>query len=114
MNAVLQQALSEALGALAEDILANKRAKGWRVTDSASWTEPDHIPAVLALLHSEVSEALEAFRNDERAGFAEELADVLIRLLGLAHGLGIDLGAEVTAKVEKNRQRAYQHGGKRI
>jgi hypothetical protein len=58
--------------------------------------------------------ALEAFRHDDRANFAEELADVLIRLVGLAHGLGIDLGAETWAKVEANKARPFQHGGKRL
>lgn len=99
------------LGSAVHDI---KVAKGWSITTSESWHDKHEIPAVLTLIHSEVSEACEAFRRDDRAGFQEELADVLIRVVGLAHGMGIDLGAEVLAKVEKNRGREYRHGGKRL
>lgn len=72
------------------------------------------VPAVLALIHSEVSEALEAFRKDDRDNFAEELADVVIRTLDCAGGLGIDLEKAVLAKLEKNRGRGFRHGGKRV
>lgn len=71
-------------------------------------------PRILALIHSEASEALEAFRKDDRENFAEELADVLIRVLDCGGGLGIDLDATVAAKLEKNRSRGYKHGGKRV
>jgi NTP pyrophosphatase (non-canonical NTP hydrolase) len=106
--------LSAAVRNLGAAILENKVAKGWTVTTPERWAETDHVPAVLALVHSEVSEALEAFRHDDRANFAEELADVMIRIVGLAHGLGIDLGTEMLAKVEKNRAREFKHGGKRL
>jgi NTP pyrophosphatase (non-canonical NTP hydrolase) len=72
------------------------------------------IPAVLALITSEVSEALEAFRKRDRANFEEEIADVLIRVLDCAHGLGIDLEPVVLAKIEANRNRGFRHGGKVI
>lgn len=106
--------LSRELAALGGTILEIKLAKGWTVTTPGCWPDENQIPADLALIHSEVSEALEAFRLGDRAHFAEELADVLIRVVGLAHGLEIDLGAEAIAKVEKNRARAFKHGGKRL
>lgn len=71
---------------------------------------PFKIPAFLALIHSEVSEALEAFRVGDRDHFAEELADVLIRVVHCAHGLGINLGPEVIDKVARNRTRGHRHG----
>jgi len=67
-----------------------------------------------SLIHSEVSEALEAFRRGDRDEFAAELADVLIRTVGLAYGLGIDVGVAMTAKMTANRAREHRHGGKRI
>lgn len=72
------------------------------------------IPAVLALITSEVSEALEGFRKGDRANFEEEIADVMIRCLDLCAGLGIDIDAQITAKLEKNKLRGHRHGGKLV
>ena len=44
----------------------------------------------------------------------EELADVIIRTIGLAHGMDIDLEDQVMIKMEKNRAREIKHGNKRI
>jgi NTP pyrophosphatase (non-canonical NTP hydrolase) len=60
------------------------------------------------------AEALETYRHNAIVSFAEELADIAIRLLDLASGLGIDLGAEIVTKLEKNRKRAHRHGGKTL
>lgn len=109
-----QSPLSREFAALGVIIHETKLAKGWTVTTPESWADDNQIPADLALIHSELSEALEAFREGDPGHFGEELADVLIRVLGLAHGLGIDLGAEMLAKVEENRDRAFKHGGKRL
>lgn len=64
----------------------------------------------LMLIVSELGEALEALRNDDRENFAEELADVAIRLADLCGGIGIDLESEIKQKMEKNRKRGYKHG----
>ena len=42
------------------------------------------------------------------------LADVLIRVLDCASGLGLDMDAAVQAKIEKNKTRGFRHGGKRV
>lgn len=107
-------ALGEALHDLGAEIVAINAENGWKVTTPGSWDEEYKVPAVLALIHSEVSEALEAYRMGDRLGFAEELADTLIRVLDLAHGLGIDLGREVVEKLATNRTRGYRHGDKRV
>jgi len=96
------------------EIHANKLRHGWKVTTSEDWEDNHEIPAVLMLIVSEVAEALEAFRKSDRSNFEEELADVGIRLIGLSHGMGIDLKAAILAKVEKNRHREFKHGGKRV
>lgn len=87
---------------------------GWEVPTPLTWDDRDRVPALLALIHSEVSEALEAFRKDDRENFIEELADVVIRTVDLGEGLGFLLGKEIRAKLEKNRKRKHKHGGKRL
>lgn len=99
---------------LAARILDINRKNGWKVTTPEDWNQDYKIPAVLALIHSEVSEALEGFRRDDIDNFREELVDVIIRALDLAGGLGFDIDAAIEAKMQKNAGRSYKHGGKRI
>lgn len=110
----MSKELHETLLALETEINAINRANGWNVLTPAAWDDPHHIPTVLALIHSEVSEALEGFRHNDRDNFAEELADVFIRLLDCTGGLGIDLAPVILAKMAKNRTRGLHHGGKRV
>jgi NTP pyrophosphatase (non-canonical NTP hydrolase) len=50
--------------------------------------------------------ALRLAQNDaERAGVADELADVLIYCLSFANAAGIDLSAAVLAKLDRNQER---------
>ena len=102
------------LNALASRVVEINRANGWNVVTPEDSSDPYKIPAVLMLIVSEVAEALEAFRITDGYGFREELADVLIRVLDLAAGFGVDMDAEVEKKLAKNMQRGYRHGGKRV
>lgn len=82
------------------------------------------IPEQIALIHSEASEALESWRDNDRLswtddsgkpqGLASEYADVIIRVCHYAHILGIDLDIEIERKLRYNRLRPYRHGGKKI
>lgn len=65
---------------------------------------------ILALIHSEVSEALEADRKDDMNEYSEELADIVIRVLDHAETLDIDLEYEVKRKMAVNQDREYKHG----
>lgn len=73
-----------------------------------------------ALIHSEVSELLEATREPDKKGHldpdfsleAEECADIIIRALDYARFRGIDIGAALMAKYEYNLTREHKHGGK--
>ena len=80
----------------------NAQLHGW-------WDQQRTIPELLVLIHSEVSEALEAYRNNDRANYREELADILIRLLDAAEGYGIDLEQELILKHAANIDRPHKH-----
>jgi NTP pyrophosphatase (non-canonical NTP hydrolase) len=82
------------------------KSKGWH-------DEPRETGTLLALIHSEVSEALEADRKGWDGDFAEELADVCIRVFDLCGSKGIDLEAVILEKMERNKGRSHKHGGKR-
>ena len=76
----------------------NKVAKGFNTTD---------VPLEFCLLHGEVAEAFDAWREG-REDVGEELADVAIYLLGLAEMTGVDLQGEIEAKMAKNASRVYR------
>lgn len=84
---------------------------GWETP--IDFNDPE-VPTKLCLIHSEVSEALEAYRHDNEENFREEIADTIIRILDLTAGLGYNIDEDVRKKMEVNRGRGYKHGGKRV
>lgn len=75
---------------------------------------------VVALMHSELSEALEADRKDlmddklpHRKGVEVEFADCLIRIFDTAAALDLDLAGAVLEKNRYNKQRADHKLGAR-
>lgn len=75
-------------------------------------SDPVEMGTKLALIHSEVSEALEADRKGDYDNFVEELADVCIRVFDLCGAMGIDLGNAIDEKMEVNKGRGWKHGKK--
>lgn len=68
---------------------------------------------VVALMHSELSEALEADRKQlmddklpHRSGIEVEFADCVIRIFDTAKALGLDLAGAIIEKNRFNRNRA--------
>ena len=81
-------------------------------------TAPDG--TLIALMHSELSEALEAMRKPNRKDdhipdedpVGLELADVCIRIFDFCGMKGIDLQRLIEKKMAYNKTREFQHGGK--
>jgi NTP pyrophosphatase (non-canonical NTP hydrolase) len=91
-------------------------------TEHGWWDGPErNVGELYALIHSEISEAFEAWRRDieksehiaEFTGEEEELADIVIRIMDMAHKRKLDVARAVIAKMAFNKSRPYRHGGKR-
>lgn len=113
----------------------NKGIDDWANAVNA-WAERkgwNDIPAShaeqIALMHSELSEALEAYRigrletelsiasPDSRAkpeGMYSELADCVIRIMHHCARNGVSLEREIALKMAYNEYRPYRHGDKAI
>lgn len=101
-------------GILALQDLAHKTARdaGW-YKDPATGAEVErNFGEVIALMHSELSEALEADRkglkDDKlpwRDGREVEFADTILRILDTAAALGLDVAG---ALIEKNRYNMHR------
>jgi NTP pyrophosphatase (non-canonical NTP hydrolase) len=96
-----------------EKVINNYCQRSYEIAKSKGWHEKKReTGTLLALIHSEVSEALEADRKGDTENFAEELADVCIRIFDLCGSRSIDLGKAIEEKMLKNEGREYKHGGK--
>ncbi len=88
---------SRTFNSIAKEIVEINSANGWNTTRESEWEEsPYKVPAILALCISEVSEAHRAFVEEDFSLFGEELADILIRSLDMAIGLGFDIDSCVS------------------
>lgn len=93
-----------------------------KINDTATqhgWWDDDRSDGeCIALMHSELSEALEALRKDnpsstkipEFSNIEEELADCIIRIMDYGTQNQLDIAGAIIAKQQYNETRPYKHG----
>lgn len=117
----MRKELAEAIAEVADEMYCIATSKGFHDCEVRGIV-PQNFGAWCANLHSEVSELWEAYRKRtlgvqcnkavELTCAEEELADIVIRAMDTAVGLGVNLGEAIRKKSEYNRSRLHRHGGK--
>lgn len=114
--------LARAINTMCQYVNDNAIAHGW-------WDAARNDGEMIALMHSELSEALEALRKEppnsgsysvmdshlpKLPAIVVELADTVIRIMDFCQARGLNLGQAIVAKHEYNVARMYKHGGKKF
>jgi hypothetical protein len=136
-NSYAYMAIPNGLNIAAKRIHKTAIEKGWW-EDELENGQTRNDAECIALMHSELSEALDALRSGEQVrkngalskegiligkrsehipdflAIEEEYADTIIRILDHAERRGWNVADAVVAKMKYNQTRPYKHGGKRF
>lgn len=101
--------------AIAQDVHKTAVEKGW-------WDTDRNDGEIIALMHSELSEALEGLRHGnppsdkipEFSSVEEELADAIVRIMDYSEARGHRVAEALIAKIHYNTGRERMHGGKKF
>lgn len=122
--AISQERAEKAINGIAADVHAMAVSKGWWPAEGRNDGE------VLALMHSEISEALEALRQGggesakrlsvtaddgstrPMSAMEEEMADLVLRVFDYAGARGLNIGSAIVSKMAYNAGRPERHGKK--
>lgn len=103
----------ESIRQMQETIYQSCVDAGWYTDMETGQHKPREFGVAIALMHSELSEALEGHRKDltdshipSRKNVEVELADCIIRILDTAQYEGLDIGAAIRDKFAYNQIRA--------
>lgn len=107
--------MSKSINEWSKEVFENAKAHGW-------WEKERNDGEMIALMHSELSEALEAIREGNppcpkdasMSTLEEEMADVVIRVMDFCYARGINLEQAIAKKHAVNVARPYKHGGKKF
>lgn len=119
------------LNEFSKQVYESNKKKGFDVKN-------ENMGQTLCLIHSEISEALEALRHNKKASltafffreedrvtdqhfqsdfielikdtFEDEIADTFIRLMDLVGALDIDIDTHIELKLKYNSLRQFKHG----
>lgn len=90
---------------ISDRVMQQAKEKGFGTTP-----EEINVAEKIALIHSEISEAFEAYRHKNmqgKDGFEEEMGDAIQRILHLCGALNVDVGEAILEKLAYNKGREW-------